>query len=66
MLAEKTGWSEHFILWELPLHRFNQYIHAAMRASDVWTVLPMEAPEKMAEAAILAASSADNDDDYED
>jgi hypothetical protein len=37
-LARETGWSEHFIFWELPLARLLQYQHCALRAHDVWTV----------------------------
>jgi hypothetical protein len=64
MLAEKTGWSENFILWELPLHRLYQYYHAALRAVDAWTVMPMPAPTGMANAtlaAIAATIEADNE-----
>jgi len=41
-LARETGWSEHFILWELPLPRAMQYYHAALRASLAWTVAPAD------------------------
>lgn len=27
-MATETGWAEDFILWHLPLVRFNQYWHA--------------------------------------
>jgi hypothetical protein len=37
-LARETGWSEHFIFWELPIARLLQYQHCALRAHDVWTV----------------------------
>jgi hypothetical protein len=39
-LARETGWSEHYIIWELPLARLLQYQHCALRANDVWTVPP--------------------------
>ena len=42
-LARETGWSEHFIFWELPLARLLQYQHCALRAHDVWTV-PVSPP----------------------
>jgi hypothetical protein len=38
MLAKATGWSERFILWELPLVRLVSYEHANLRANDIWTV----------------------------
>lgn len=38
MLAKETGWSEAFILWELPLSRALGYYHAALRDRGVWTV----------------------------
>lgn len=34
-LASKTGWSEHFILWELPLSRGFQYQHTIWRMHGV-------------------------------
>jgi len=43
-LARETGWSEHFIFWELPLARLLQYQHCALRAHDVWTVPVSPAP----------------------
>jgi hypothetical protein len=44
MLAEKTGWSEEFILWQLPLHRALAYQHCAMWQSGAWTVEPQPSP----------------------
>ena len=38
MLAKATGWSESFIIWQLPLVRLLAYEHANLRANDVWTV----------------------------
>lgn len=29
VIASKTGWTEHFIRWELPLTRGYAYFHAA-------------------------------------
>ena len=29
VIASKSGWSEHFIRWELPLARGRAYYHAA-------------------------------------
>jgi hypothetical protein len=37
ILAKNTGWSEHYILWELPLIRGNAYCHAFMRMNRVNT-----------------------------
>jgi len=72
-LAEKTGWSEHFILWDLPLRRLYQYYHVALRSSDLWTVIPMPAASIMADEALKAIESIQksdihniDDDDCED
>lgn len=37
ILARKTGWDEHYIRWELPMHRGNAYLHALMRMEKVST-----------------------------
>jgi hypothetical protein len=38
-LAEKFGWSERYILYELPLSRALQYFHCLQAANPmVWTV----------------------------
>lgn len=34
-LAKETGWSERYILEELPYARGLQYMHAILRANDV-------------------------------
>lgn len=39
LVARHTGWSEDFILWELPLVRGNAYCHAIMRLNNVKTQL---------------------------
>jgi len=39
-LAKETGWSEHFILWELPFARALEYYHAALWSNGAWTVKP--------------------------
>lgn len=39
-LARLTGWSERFILWELPLERALAYRHAFYWQEGVWTVEP--------------------------
>jgi hypothetical protein len=49
-LAEKTGWPEQHILWELPLHRAIAYQHCALWQSGAWTVRPGLAPEAQYEA----------------
>ena len=64
-MAEKTGWSEDFILWELPLRRLYQYYHVALRSADLWTVIPMPSANSMAQLALMAAqelSEADKED----
>jgi hypothetical protein len=61
-LAEKTGWSEHFILWELPLRRLYQYYHVALRSSDLWTVIPMPPAASMAQQALLAVEAVHKSD----
>lgn len=48
MLAKFTGWTERFILWELPLTRALNYQHAALRGEGLWTVKPLQnAPAKI-------------------
>jgi len=37
LLARHLGWSEDYILWELPLIRGNAYCHAIMRLNNVNT-----------------------------
>lgn len=37
LIAKHTGWSEHFIIWDLPLARGNAYCHAIMRLNNVKT-----------------------------
>jgi hypothetical protein len=37
-LAMNTGWTEEFILWELPLSTGLQYQHAALYANGAKTV----------------------------
>ncbi len=49
-LAEKTGWSEQFILWELPLHRAIAYQHCALWQSGAWTVAPGPTPQLQLDA----------------
>jgi len=58
-LAEKTGWPEAFILWELPLWRALAYQHCALWASGAWTVSPAPPPQ----AQIEALSTLEIDDD---
>lgn len=61
-LARETGWSEHYILWELPLHRALAYQHAALRSHGVWTVTP-SAPTEHDLAAILTQLPTYDDED---
>lgn len=66
MLAEKTGWTEDFLLWELPLSRALQYYHCALRASGAWTVPATRGDVSISpimEAAIKAAQEAANGED---
>lgn len=54
-LAMNTGWSEEFILWELPLARGLQYQHAALYANGAKTVATsatVEAELKALEASL--------------
>jgi hypothetical protein len=37
-VAEKTGWSEHVILWEIPYLRLTCYQHAILSGAGLWTV----------------------------
>ena len=61
-LARETGWSEHYILWQLPLARALAYQHAALRAHGVWTVTP-SAPAEHDLAAILTQLPTYDDED---
>jgi len=44
MLAKNFGWTEYFILWELPLVRGNAYMHAMLRAHNIATRYMKEEP----------------------
>lgn len=46
MIAKFTGWTEQFILWDLPMARGNAYCHAFMRLENVNTE-PANADEDM-------------------
>jgi hypothetical protein len=37
-IAGHTGWTEHFVLWELPFARALQYRHYILAAAGEWTV----------------------------
>jgi hypothetical protein len=37
-LAEKTGWTERYLIWELPMARALEYYHAALWNVGAWTV----------------------------
>lgn len=60
-LAEKTAWTEHYILWELPLHRAVAYQHCALWQSGAWTVRPGPAPE--AQYAVLESFEIEETDE---
>ena len=47
-LAEKTGWPERYLIWELPMARALEYYHAALWNVGAWTVRH----EKTAQEAI--------------
>jgi len=60
-LADKTGWSERFLIWELPLARALEYYHAALWANGAWTVRHERTAAQ--ELARLAAYVDDEDED---
>lgn len=62
-LARETGWTEHFILWELPLHRALAYQHAALRAHGVWTIQPAPPAETSLAAILTLLPTNDEDED---
>lgn len=68
MLASATGWTEHFILWDLPLERLLAYEHANLRSKDVWTVsrkpVTQTALPSMVGFFDAATSTDDDDDDF--
>lgn len=39
LIARYTGWKEHFIIWDLSLHRAHAYAHAFMRMNNIKTAL---------------------------
>lgn len=49
-IAHHTGWSEHFILWELPLARGMQYQHAIAYANGAKVMQSEEGAEDEMEA----------------
>lgn len=51
-LANVTGWTEDFILWELPLARGHQYNHAALINAGAKTVQIGWTPEKEIEEVL--------------
>jgi len=51
-LAEKTGWPEAFILWELPLWRALAYQHCALWQSGAWTIRPDAPADAQAESLL--------------
>jgi len=63
MIAEKTGWPEHFILWELPLHRALAYQHCALWSGGAWTVEPAPPAELQLEACLTSLPIVDDEDD---
>jgi hypothetical protein len=64
MLAKATGWSESFIIWQLPLVRLLAYEHANLRANDVWTVRRKAVNERsLAPIRQFFDAAAEEDDD---
>ena len=39
-IAKDTGWSEDFIIWQLPMARALQYYHCSLQAANLWTLEP--------------------------
>jgi len=39
-LARDTGWSEEYIIWDLPIVRALQYYHCALQNANLWTLEP--------------------------
>jgi len=66
MLAAQTGWTERFILWELPLERLLCYEHSFLRSKDVWTVhnAPISVEKLAAVAGFFDARPTEDDDDF--
>jgi len=60
-LAKDTGWSESFILWELPLVRALEYQHAILWGNGAWTVPAEERLED--QIALLQKLTANDVDD---
>lgn len=60
-LADKTGWNERFILWELPLCRALEYYHAVLWSNGAWTVRH----EKTAAEQLAMLLGVDVEDDEE-
>lgn len=44
-LAHNYGFTEDFILWQLPYPRALRYLHAALWANGAWTIKPLPTPE---------------------
>jgi hypothetical protein len=66
MLAAATGWSEHFIIWELPLERLVAYEHTNLRTKDVWTVChaPVTTQKLAPLTGFFDATPSEDDDDF--
>jgi hypothetical protein len=68
-IARDTGWSEEFILWQLPLPRALQYYHCALQAAGLWTLEPpdpqaareMVSPDLLAHIDALVDAQGDDD-----
>jgi hypothetical protein len=67
-LAKETGWSEEYILWELPFVRALEYYHAALISAGKWTIKYKSESEKKADLDNLLSEISqtffDDEDDY--
>jgi len=57
LAKESGGWSERYILLELPFSRAMQYRHVILRRRGIWTLAPNAAPEKQISRLRSAASA---------
>ena len=67
-LAKETGWSEEYILWELPFVRALEYYHAELISAGKWTIKYKSESEKKADLDNLLSEISqtpfDDEDDY--
>jgi hypothetical protein len=53
LIARYTGWSEHFIIWDLPLVKAYAYAHAFMRMNNINTKLLINSINESENFAVL-------------